>query len=79
MVVHVYPAPENAEMDEVSVRRASQGDAGAIADVFLASFAATYRFPLAHSDEDVRRWIPEILLPTEEVWVATDPGRLSSR
>lgn len=60
-------------MDEVSVRRARQDDADAIADVFLASFAATYRFPLAHSDEQVRRWIPEILLPTEEVWVVTDP------
>ena len=60
-------------MDELSVRRARQDDADAIADVFLASFAATYRFPLAHSDEQVRRWIPEILLPTEEVWVVTDP------
>lgn len=59
--------------DEVSVRRAGQDDADAIADVFLASFAATYRFPLAHSDEDVRQWIPEVLLATEEVWVATDP------
>jgi hypothetical protein len=57
----------------VSVRRARQDDADAIADVFLASFAATYRFPLAHSDEQVRRWIPEVLLPTEEVWVVTDP------
>jgi GNAT superfamily N-acetyltransferase len=64
---------DDVEMDEVSVRRARQDDADAIADVFLASFAATYRFPLAHSDEQVRRWIPEILLPTEEVWVVTDP------
>jgi GNAT superfamily N-acetyltransferase len=64
---------DDAEMDEVSVRRARHGDSDAIADVFLTSFAATYRFPLAHSDEQVRRWIPEILIPTEEVWVVTDP------
>jgi GNAT superfamily N-acetyltransferase len=61
-------------MGEVSVRPASPEDADAIADVFLASFAGTYQFPLAHSDEEVRRWIPETLLPTGGVWVVTDPG-----
>jgi GNAT superfamily N-acetyltransferase len=61
-------------MDEVSVRRASNDDAEAIADVFLASFKATYQFPLAHSDEEVRHWIPEVLLPSEEVWVVTNLG-----
>jgi len=59
-------------MDEVSIRRARNDDADAIADVFLASFKATYQFPLAHSDEEVRRWIPDLLLPSEEVWVVTD-------
>ena len=60
-------------MNEVSLRRARPDDADAIADVFLASFAATYQFRLAHSDDEVRQWIPEVLLPTEEVWVATGP------
>jgi ribosomal protein S18 acetylase RimI-like enzyme len=59
-------------MDEIEVRRARVDDAEAIADVYLASFAATYQFPLAHSDRQVRHWIAEILVPTEEVWVVTD-------
>lgn len=59
-------------MDEIEVRRAGVVDAEAIADVYLASFAATYQFPPAHSDWQVRRWIAEILVPGEEVWVVTD-------
>jgi GNAT superfamily N-acetyltransferase len=59
-------------MDEIEVRRAGVDDVEAIADVYLASFAATYRFPLAHSDRQVRRWIAEVLIPTEEVWIVTD-------
>lgn len=67
----VSGAPEDAGMDNVDVRRARHDDADAIADVYLASFTATYGFPLAHSDQQVRRWIAEILLPNEEVWVVT--------
>ena len=59
-------------MDEIEVRRAGVDDAEAIAEVYLASFAATYKFPLAHSDREVRHWIAEILIPTKEVWVVTD-------
>jgi GNAT superfamily N-acetyltransferase len=72
VLVPVSGAPEDVGMDEVYVRPARHDDADAIADVYLASFTATYRFPLAHSDQQVRRWIAEILLPTEEVWVVTD-------
>ena len=57
-------------MDDVALVRARTEDAGAIADVYLASFRATYDFPLAHDDDDVRRWIRAELLPTREVWVA---------
>ena len=59
-------------MDEIEVRRAGVEDAEAVADVFLASFAATYQFPLAHNDGEARRWIAEVLIPAEEVWVVTD-------
>ena len=58
-------------MDEVEIRPAKAGDAAGIADVYLASFAATYAFPRAHSDADTRRWIAEVLLTSREVWVAT--------
>jgi ribosomal protein S18 acetylase RimI-like enzyme len=60
-------------MDDVELRPAGREDAGAIADVYLTSFHATYDFPLAHNDQQVRRWIAEVLIPTEEVWVATAP------
>ena len=53
------------------LRRAQPEDAEAIADVYLSSFAATYDFPRAHSDDDVRRWVAEVLPRTREVWVAT--------
>ena len=56
----------------VDVRRATAKDAAEVAELYLASFKATYDFPLAHSDDEVRRWIVEILMPTDEVWVAVD-------
>ena len=58
-------------MDDVEIRTARQDDSAGIADVYMASFAATYEFPRAHSDADTRRWISEVLLTSREVWVAT--------
>ena len=57
-------------MDGLELRRATPADAAEIADLFLASFKATYHFSLAHSDDEVRRWITDVLLPSDEVWVA---------
>jgi len=59
----------------IEVRRATVADAAAVAELFLASFQATYDFPLAHTDDEVRGWIRERLIPDHEVWVATDDGR----
>ena len=59
----------------VEVRRASDDDAAAVAEVFLDSFHATYDFPLAHTDDEVRGWIRDRLIPDHEVWVATDGDR----
>jgi GNAT superfamily N-acetyltransferase len=56
----------------LALRRADAGDAAAVAEVFLDSFHATYDFPLAHSDDEVRGWIRDKLIPTDEVWVAID-------
>jgi GNAT superfamily N-acetyltransferase len=56
----------------VDVRRATVDDAAAVADVFLGSFHATYPFPLAHTDDEVRGWIRDRLIPDHEVWVAVD-------
>src|ERR1022692_4769206 len=57
-------------MDDVTSRPAGPDDAGAIADVYVASFQATYDFPLAHSDEQVRQWIRDLVLPTQDERVA---------
>jgi SAM-dependent methyltransferase len=52
------PAPLGSTRDvKVDVRRATPADADAIADVYLASFHATYDFPLAHTDDEVRDWL----------------------
>jgi len=60
-----------AGMDEVAIRAAAPADARAIAGVYLASFRDTYAFPVAHSDAEVEAWVADVLIPTEEVWVAT--------
>jgi GNAT superfamily N-acetyltransferase len=57
-----------------TLRRASAADAPAIAEVFLTSFHATYDFPLAHTDDEVRGWVRDRLVVTEETWVADEGG-----
>ena len=47
----------------VELRPAEPADAAAIAEVFLASFHATYAFPLAHTDDQVRAWIRDEVVP----------------
>lgn len=64
-------------MDMFELRCANGDDAGAIADVFLSSFHATYDFPLAHTDAEVREWVANVLVASREVWVAAAPdGRV---
>ena len=56
----------------VATRPATAADADAVADVYLASFRATYDFPLAHDDAEVRAWVRDGLIPAGHTWVATD-------
>ena len=58
----------------IEIRRATAADAAAAATVFLDSFHATYDFPLAHTDDEVRGWIRDRLIPEQETWVAVDGG-----
>jgi len=44
-----------------------------MADVWLASFKATYDFPAAHTDDEVRGWITSSLAGRDEAFVAIDP------
>ena len=69
-------ADEGTDDEGTVIRRATAADAGAVGDVFLASFHATYAFPLAHTDDEVRGWIRDRLIPDHETWVATDDGRV---
>lgn len=57
-------------MNRPTLRRALPEDAARIADIHLASFRATYRFPLVHPDSDVRRWISDEVVGGMETWIA---------
>lgn len=58
-------------MDDVHLRRGLLDDATQIADVWLRSFqAAMPTVRRAHTDEEVRAWIHDVLVPQTEVWVA---------
>lgn len=61
-------------MDGIKLRRAGLDDAAAIAEVWLASYRAAYEFPRAHTDDEVRQFVREVLVPTSDLWVATAPG-----
>jgi GNAT superfamily N-acetyltransferase len=60
-------------MSDVQLRRATDADAEAAADVFIDSFrAALPTVRRAHSDPDIRRYVSEVLVPQTECWVAVD-------
>ena len=62
---------------EVVLRRAEAADAGAVADVWLASFSdALPTVQRAHDDAEVRGWIASHLVPSTECWVATVDGEV---
>lgn len=59
--------------DGLVIRPGTADDGASLGDVWLSSWRATFDFPPAHPDDDVRRWLATELLPSNEVWVATDP------
>lgn len=59
------------------LRPACVDDAPAVAEVYLRSFKHAYRdglVRLAHTDDEVRCWIRETMLPANDVTVATSMG-----
>ena len=58
----------------IDIRRATPDDAASIADVWLASWRATFDFEPSHRDDDVRRWMATVLMPGSECWVAAEPA-----
>jgi hypothetical protein len=63
-------AAEMHEVEELSVGRASEGDATEIAKLYLASRAdALPHLYRAHTDSEVYAWISEVVLQRRETWV----------
>ena len=60
----------------IEIRRAGPEHAASVAEVYLSAFHATYDFPLAHTDEQVRAWIRDVLVPSGDTWVATMGGTI---
>lgn len=57
------------------LRSATVEDASAIAEVYLTSRHTFLSYaPLAHTDEEVRVWIRDVLIPAGGVHVATRDG-----
>lgn len=67
------------DSDEILVRRATDADAAAAADVWLRSYAAALpTVRRAHSDDEVREWFGTVVIPGPrlEVWVALSGDRV---
>jgi GNAT superfamily N-acetyltransferase len=61
----------------LSLRAATAGDAAAVADVYLRSRKELVACaPLAHSDESVRQWVRERLIPAGRTTVAVVDGKV---
>jgi GNAT superfamily N-acetyltransferase len=60
---------------DVELRRAVAAAAAAAAQVWLGSrSAALPHVARAHSDDDVRGWFRDVVVPTRETWVADAAG-----
>ena len=60
---------------DVTFRPATDSDAEQVASVYLASRRAFVAFaPMAHTDDEVRDWVANILIPSGGVSVAVDRG-----
>jgi len=60
--------------EEILIREATDADADAIADAWLAAFRENYAFPPAHTDAEVLDWVRTGLLPAADTWVAVAAG-----
>jgi len=60
---------------DVVIRRATPADADAVAGVWLRSYdAALPTVRRAHTDDEVRAWFRDVVLPEHETWVADADG-----
>jgi len=67
----------SSDVHHAILRPAVAADAPEIAEVFLASRQdALPDLPNVHSDDETRRWIPEVVMRRSEVWVAELDGKI---
>ncbi|SOD87335.1 GNAT family N-acetyltransferase [Streptomyces sp. Ag109_G2-15] len=60
---------------EIVLRRAAGPDAAAVADVWLRSYTAALPTVVrAHTDDEVRDYFREVVVPSRETWVAEAGG-----
>jgi putative acetyltransferase len=59
----------------VPIRRATDTDAAAIAEIHLQSRRVAMPWlPVVHTDDETLDWVAHVLLKDEEVWVAEEDG-----
>ena len=54
----------------MDLRPIRTGESDTIAEVFLASFRGLTFLPTIHTDDQIRAWIRDQMVPAHEVWVA---------
>ncbi|MET9733672.1 GNAT family N-acetyltransferase [Streptomyces sp. NPDC006458] len=63
------------QAETVTLRRAGGADAEAVAEVYLRSFdTALPNVTRPHSDDEVRAYIRDVVVPRRETWVAEAEG-----
>ncbi|MEL7282497.1 MAG: GNAT family N-acetyltransferase [Pseudomonadota bacterium] len=64
-------------MTKPLIRLAAPKDAKRIGDIFVASRAAALPFLIeAHSPDEMRRWIAQVVLPQGSTWVACEEEKI---
>jgi hypothetical protein len=65
--------------DGESIRGATSAEALAVAELWLRSRRAAAGIPpAAHTDDEVRAWFREVVLPSRDVWVSARGSELRS-
>jgi ribosomal protein S18 acetylase RimI-like enzyme len=69
-------APPDRYCSPVTLRAAEGSDVAAIAEVYLSALNGMTYLPRLYSDEQARAFVSDVLIPTNEVWVAEESGRV---
>ena len=62
--------------DQVNIRAVESDDTDAITDVYLSALSGMTYLPQLYSDAEAKGFIADVLIPSHEVWVAEESGRV---